>query len=605
MEGLFQAIRERKLDRVAAAYAVVAWLAVQAASIALPAFDSPPWLLRWLIVVAIVGFPAALLFAWVNAAPPEESARNPRTRIRDWSLVGISGAILGASLLQLAFHWSAMSDANIARMQTAAADKAQAHHASIAVLPFVNLSGDPAKTYLSDGIADQLINELSRKPKMRVAARTSSFALAAKNADIKSIAKALNVAAIVEGSVREDGNRVRVAAELISAVDGFPLWSATYDRNLTDMLALQDEIAGAITEALSQRLLGHHAEPVRKPTPRKPINPEAYKAYLQGQYYFAQRTKDGIARAITQFEKVNTLEPKYADGYAALAMAHVTRAMNFMQSEEMAPANLALRQALEIDPRNETALIAHATLSVLQWKWRAAADDIRRLETYGVHSAALWHMRAIFFSYMALSKLAMESSQHAVEIDPLSYIDRYNVAIAQMNLRDYRAAEVTIREALAVQPANVEARQALCQVQAARKDFKAAATTRDMLKVQAGTDEDPTVIACNYFINLSQKNYAEIRKIADMVAGAFPAVDINASDIGSAYASAGDFDKAIVWYEKAYALREPWMLPVAYNSPEQVDFFKDPRWKALRQKPEIRAWDRERLEIQREFTLGE
>src|SRR3954468_21399157 len=290
MEQLLELARERKLDRVGATYAVAAWLLVQAASIAPPAFGPPAWVLRWLIVAAMAGFPLVLAGAWVKfSRAPMAAAPRPFDR-KDWLLTGLIGLVAVLLLVQLAlgFSWRSTRSASQPMPQQAVS--------SVAVLPFANLSGDPSKAYFSDGIADQLISELARTPSLRVAARTSSFAFRGKDVDIKAIAKALNVRSVLEGSVREDGTRVRIAAELVDASNGFQIWSETYDRDLTNILALQDEIAGAIARALSKRFWGRVA--ATRPVDRVRIDPEAYKFYLQGQFYLAQRTRQGVARSL-------------------------------------------------------------------------------------------------------------------------------------------------------------------------------------------------------------------------------------------------------------------------------------------------------------------
>jgi len=295
MERILQLARQRKLDRVGAGYAVVAWLVVQGASIALPAFDAAPWVMRWIIVASIAGFPLALALAWHLRA--DETASPTRSRgVRRWVLPGIMAFVFLALLAQLAIYWSRGASLIASSGTTTTAQ------ASVAVLPFANLSGDPAKRYFSDGIADQLITELSRRKNLRVAARTSSFSFGGGNADIKTIARALNVAAVVEGSVREDGNRVRIVAELISASDGFQIWSDSYDRDLTNILALQDDIARAISAALSHKLTGQSdADPAPRVRPAPKLDPDVYRDYLQGQFYFAQRSEEGIKRAIDLF----------------------------------------------------------------------------------------------------------------------------------------------------------------------------------------------------------------------------------------------------------------------------------------------------------------
>ncbi|MBV9063335.1 MAG: hypothetical protein JOY77_10485, partial [Alphaproteobacteria bacterium] len=245
MEQLLEMARERKLDRVGATYAVVAWIVVQAASIAFPAFEAPASALRWLILALIAGFPVTLALTWFSQSH-QETPRKP-VSARDWVLFGLIGSV--AVLLTVQISGGLWWKRSAAPPSLAGRSSAS----SIAVLPFANLSGDPKKVYFSDGIADQLITELAQTPSLRVAARSSAFSFRGKDVDVKTIGRALNVRAVLEGSVREDGRRVRIAAELVDAANGFQIWSQSYDRDLTNILSLQDEIAHAITEAVAQR----------------------------------------------------------------------------------------------------------------------------------------------------------------------------------------------------------------------------------------------------------------------------------------------------------------------------------------------------------------
>lgn len=602
MEQLLELARERKLDRVGATYAVVAWVMVQAASIALPAFSAPNWTLRWLIVIAMAGFPLALALAWVagrGTAAPRATPHRPLDS-RDWLLAGLIGLVAVLLVVQLTLeftHRSAIEPQALSQPQARAPS-------SVAVLPFANLSGDASKVYFSDGIADQLISELSRTPSLRVAARTSSFAFRGKDVDVKTIAKALNVRTVLEGSVREAGNRVRIAAELVDAANGFQIWSASYDRDLTNILTLQDDIARAITRAIAQRFLGHavSANPAR-PKPEA-IDPEAYKAYLQGQYYFAQRTKEGVLRAIDLFTLTTARAPKYADGFAALADAHATAALNFQVSGEVAAALDAVNEALSLDPDNATALMARATAELLQWRWRAAAADMKRLERLHLNTAAVWHMRALFFDYMGLTQFCGAAEERAIQIDPLSFIDHYNLALYRMREKRYDDASRIAAQAWALQPANPDLQQLNLQIALAKHDLKGAERILSALIAQTGENSSYTA-AGRFFILVAKKDFAAARKFVDSVASEFPASGITANDLGIAYATADDADKAMMWFRRAFDLHEPQLLPVRYTNPLPADFYADPRWIALRSQPAIRDWEAARDEIAREFERGE
>ena len=458
--------------------------------------------------------------------------------------------------------------------------------------------------YFSDGIADQLISELARTPSLRVAARSSSFAFRGKAVDVKTIARSLNVRTILEGSVREDGNRVRIAAELVDATNGFQIWSETYDRDLTNILSLQDDIAVAITAAISKRFWGKIVVGERTiPKPRV-INPEAYKLYLQGQFYFAQRTREGIDRAISLFTRTTEVAPDYADGFAALADARVTNALDFQNYRDVAPALVTVKKALALDPNNPTALIARATASLLQWRWRDVAEDIRQLDKLHANTAAVWRIRAVFFDYMGLAQFAGPSEEKAVQLDPLSFIDHYNLALYRLLQKHYDESARIAADAWALQPANPDLQVLKCQIAIGKKDLSEARRIATQLGAQAGAPAG-SVAACNFYIDIAKQNFAAARKTAEAVAVSFPASGVSATDIGTAYAMADDIDSAMKWYRRAFALHDPQMLRVPYSNPDLVKLFADPRWRALRAQPSIRDWDAARAEIGGEFQRGE
>jgi TolB-like protein len=595
MERLLELARERKLDRVGAAYAVTGWVIVQAASIIFPTFDAPASALRWLIVVVIAGFPVALTYTWF-AQSDSGTALRPLA-VRDWLLFGMAGLIALLLAGQLTLSW-------VNRRETIAKAPGTAQTtSSVAVLPFANLSGDPNKVYFSDGIADQLISELARTPSLRVAARSSSFAFHGKDVDVKTVAKTLNVRTILEGSVREDGNRVRISAELVDATNGFQIWSDTYDRDLTNILGLQDDIAHAINGALTKRFWGKTLAANRGPKPR-PINPEAYKTYLQGQYYFAQRSREGIARAVDLFKRVTSLAPDYTDGFAALADAYATAVLDFQVPGSLPLATDAIARALALDPNNPTALMARAIVELLQWRWRESAVDLKRLERLQVNAASVWHMRAIFFDYMALAQFAGPAEEKATKLDPLSYVDRYNLAVYRMLQKRYDEAERIAGEAWALQPAHPDLQQLMVQIALGKHDMKPAERTLASLSAQTG-EASPNTLAARFYIDVAKKDFAAAHRIVDAGAKAFPASGIAPTDLGSAYAITNDLDSAIKWYRRAVDLHDPQFLRVPYANPELTKLYADPRWKKLRAEPEVRDWEEARREIAAEFQAGE
>ena len=250
---------------------------MQAASIGFPAFDAPPWALRIFILIALLGFPIAVVMAWVFDITPEGVKLDAGTS-------GSKGLFAAAALLiVLALGWYFYGQPSFRKGDVTT--PAVADRNSIAVLPFTNISGKADEDYFSDGMTEELLNVLAKVPQLKVVARTSVFQFKAKGGDIREIGRKLGVTNIVEGSVRRDGPEVRITAQLVRVADGFHIWSETYDRKLERVFALQDEIAQRIGAALKLSL--GVAAPVAA---RAPIDPEAYDEYLKGRALLRQRS---------------------------------------------------------------------------------------------------------------------------------------------------------------------------------------------------------------------------------------------------------------------------------------------------------------------------
>jgi TolB-like protein len=291
MRYLIEAARAKGLDRIAIAYGVVAWAVVQAASIAAPAYAWPPWVLQLVILVALLGLPVVLIGAWARGVRAETGGALSPTRTDLHVLTTLCVIALVSGAVVVWAFWPRAS-APAAPPETSAA---VAPANSLAVLPFANLSGK-ADDYFADGIADELLNALASRRGLRIAARTSSFAFKGRNLDAQAIAKTLHVRNLVEGSVREAGNRVRILVELINAGDGYQLWSQSYDRDLTDILAVQADIANAISAALAKTLGARGAARATAAKP-EPVDRDAYRLYLQAKDLAWRGNEDDLNKA--------------------------------------------------------------------------------------------------------------------------------------------------------------------------------------------------------------------------------------------------------------------------------------------------------------------
>ena len=330
---------------------------------------------------------------------------------------------------------------------------------SIAVLPFTNMSSDKENEYFSDGLAEEIINALTAISGLRVTARTSAFAFRGKHEDVRTIGETLNVASVLEGSVRKAGNRVRVTVQLISVSDGYQLWSERFDRELTDVFVIQDEIAQAVVGTLRVRLAEQSSSGGRPTTTlvkRATANFEAYNLYLKGRYELNQMTREGLSNAKRFFEEAVRLDPDYALAYDGLAYANYSEGfLGFISPHEAMPrAKRAVRKAIELD---EAVAEAHATLGVIlalyDWDWSGAEKEfIRSIELNG--SLPVARDVYAFYYLRPVGRLddAIVELQHALGLDPLSVLFRVHLGFLFYLRRDTAHAIDQFKRALEINP---------------------------------------------------------------------------------------------------------------------------------------------------------
>ena len=371
--SLLAELQRRKVYRSAAVYAGIAWAVLQIADLVFPRLGLPDWTVTLALALAACGFPLAILFAWHFDVTPEGIRRTPRREpaagarrspFRVFEFLSILGLVLAVGYLYLDRIWVAETDARAS--PSAWAEEAR----SIAVLPFVNMSEDAGNEYFSDGVAEQILDSLARIERLRVAARTSSFSFKGRSDDIREIGAKLGVATILEGSVRKSGDRLRITAQLVNTANGYHLWSHTYDRRLTDIFAVQDEIARSIAAALKVPL---GLPPDTRIIQTGTSDTAAYNDYLRGLYYFKMIGPDTFQRTIEFMQSAIARDPDYAPPYGVLASAHMISALWLPRERAFSEARAAFERALELDPGLGIALIARAQYEILTaWDWEAA-----------------------------------------------------------------------------------------------------------------------------------------------------------------------------------------------------------------------------------------
>ncbi|MEH6550627.1 MAG: hypothetical protein V7744_11630 [Pseudomonadales bacterium] len=386
MRGFLTELKRRNVYKVAIVYSAAAWMLLEVADLVSPHMGLPDWTVSLVLLLSALGFPIAVILAWAFDLTPEGLSRTPSDtrgehqplsmmRVIEFLVIGLLVITVGYLYADRFTDQGIQQTANDTKIATATAQQESTlkEARSIAVLPFVNMSGDKDNEYFSDGIAEELINLLAQISDLRVVARTSAFAFKGKTEDIRAIGEKLDVDTILEGSVRKADNRLRITAQLIKVADGYHLWSHSYDREITDIFAIQDEIASAIVEALKAQL---GIEPVAFPG-RGTENIEAYNLFLQGRYIFHQGGMQAWPRAIAFYQRAIAVDPDYAEPFAGMSLVYDLMGLftNQQVNTYKDLADNSLERALLLNPNLSEALAGKAIRVLL------ASKDWQRAET--------------------------------------------------------------------------------------------------------------------------------------------------------------------------------------------------------------------------------
>ena len=450
--SLIAELKRRNVFRVGAAYAIVAWLLVEVASVVLPTFGAPNWVMKALTFLVILGFPLALILAWAFELTPDgikrekdldpaQSIARHRGRKLDFIMIGALVLALGYVLWQRQSPQREPEDSNAAGAVAAK---------SIAVLPFVNMSDDPANEYFSDGISEELLNALAKVTELSVAARTSSFRFKGQDLGVGEIAEILNVAHVLEGSVRKAGNRVRITAQLIRADSGFHIWSATYDRTLDDIFAVQEEIARAIVDALKTKL-GLRGGKLLAYAGTE--NVEAYNLYLRGRYLTLGEGAEAVAAGIKSLEAALRLDPGFARAWANLAVAYgIYNEFNPDMKDAFALADQAADEALALDASLALAHSVKAGLYLNKLEWRLAGEAFEHAVTLEPNEPTIrdWYSQYLFI--VGDFEAALRQSEEALRLDPGSRFPWFQLGFLHYSMGDVEAGLKVFKQAIETNP---------------------------------------------------------------------------------------------------------------------------------------------------------
>jgi len=468
-------------------------------------------------------------------------------RHRAGTAAAVAAAALATAALQYAATPSPRSELPAAALPAAAPDR------SIAVLPFVDMSEKKDQEYFSDGLSEELIDHLSHSSDLRVIARTSSFQFKGKNEDVRMIASKLGVAHLLEGSVRKSGKELRITAQLIKAADGSHLWSQTYDRNLDDIFKVQDEIAAMVAQELKVAL----AASQRASNP--PVNTEAYGWVLQGNFYHATYSREGMARAVEAYRQAIKIDPNYALAWARLGSAYYNQAANgwMPSSDGIAKARQALQRALRIDPK---LVWAHYTLAGMHmsvdWDWRAAKseiDSIREAEPDNRRQLAM--AAADLASIFGRLDEAIDTYRKLVDSNPLDADTMSILALMLFNANRLQESAALSRRALQLSPnlASGSSQLGVTLLYLGENDAALRA-----IKSESDDIFRNCALSIAYWAAGRRAEADEVLHELERKRS-----DIAAYNIAQVHAYRGDVDAAFQWLDRAYRQRDSAMSEIA------------------------------------------
>jgi serine/threonine-protein kinase len=578
-------LKRRRVFRALIAYGLAAFAILQIIEPIMHGLHWPDMVLSYLVVALGLGFPVVVALAWifdVKAGRVERTA--PAGGVRR---ARIAALLVGLGLLAAApglgwyFLWRARE--RPAAGPATSASPAVAAAPSIAVLAFADMSPQKNQEYFSDGIAEEILNALAHVEGLHVSGRTSSFSFKGKNEDIQSIGQKLNVAHVLEGSVRKSGNRFRITAQIVNVSDGYHLWSQTFERELTDIFAVQDEIARAVVSALKMKLLPAADHAARERSTR---NIEAYNQYLLGRRFSRVFSQDGRRRAVEAYEKAVALDPGYAPAWAGLASALLGRGpkggpkggsyADFEVARKHALA--AAEKAVALNPAISEGYRARGRMHAAEWDWSRAQADLEHALALNGGDVEILESYAILLAELGRLPEAIRALEKAIALDPLSALSWSHLNIMYRSSGKLGLARSAASRALEIAPELDSAPYALGMISllegrpaAALDSFRRGPESVVMGMGRALAEHD-----------LGRPEESQ-RALDELIAWK---PDAPTYLIAAVYAWRGERDRAFEWLERAYE-KHDWLLSWVKFDPLLRNLRSDPRYTALLKKMQL------------------
>ena len=584
--SIFAELQRRNVIRVAIAYLAAAWFLVQVVETVLPVFGFPNEVIRLVIISLSIGFPLVLVFSWLYELTPD-GLKLERDIDRTKSIARHTGKKLDRAIIivlalavgYFAFDKFVLSEQRERAIAEAAREegRAQAEAASfggmsIAVLPFSDMSPAGDLEYLSDGIAEELLNLLARIRDLRVISRTSAFSYKNKNVKVTDVGTELNVAHVLEGSVRKAGTRLRITVQLIDARTDAHLWSETYDRVLDDIFAVQDDIAANVVERLKLTLLeGVPATPQ--------VAPEAYALYLQANHLRRQSTPESFEKAVEMYLQALAIEPDYTAAWDRLAVLYCTQANFGLRpvDEGYELCRDATNKALEIDPDYAPALSGLGWISMQHDRdFAAAADYYRRALELAPTNISIIGEAAVLVQFMGRLDEAVALTEYASARDPVNPMGYANLGMVYRYSGRLDDAIDAYRTSISLSPDRIGGYYQLGVALLRRGDPQAAL---DAFKQEQSEDWNVMGQALAFHAMGRQADYeAALKALKDGWGDRWP------TEVAQVYAWVGDNDQAFSWLQKAYDDSGNGSWPDIRVDDLLAPLHDDPRWPEFSEK---------------------
>ncbi|MDX1507430.1 MAG: tetratricopeptide repeat protein [Woeseiaceae bacterium] len=569
MTGLYHELKRRNVFRVAIAYVVLAWIILQVGEVLAPALHLPEWVNSLLAFFLILGFPLAIFFAWAFELTPE-GLKKEKDVDRSESITHVTGRKLDfiiIALLVAALGWFAWQHWVVEPGHESEVVTTESRSPTIAVMPFLNMSSDTEQEYFSDGLSEELLNLLAKIPELQVTSRSSSFAFKGKDVTVPEFAAALNVAHVLEGSVRKSGNMIRVTAQLIDAENDKHLWSETWDRSLDDIFAIQDEIASAVVDELRIKLLGD--------VPHVPeVSADAYAMVLQARHLARERTREAYSDAEKLLKRALDIDPRYAQAWADLGRLYALQA-NLDIGTVLGLAEQtreASEKALALDPNNVTAYLNLAdTEASVTYDFEQAMRHVDRALEISPGNAEAISLKAGVQFIIGNFRDGIKNAREATVLDPLDTYAWMNLAYNAFYAGQYDTAIEAFETVILLNPEISGAHWYIAMVLLTQGHFEAALERVRMENLDGF--QYTGLATTQYSLGNDEASDEALAMLNELsVDWAYQRVQ--------AYAWRGEIDKAFEWMETAYEIRDQG-LNLILGDPLLDSIRDDPRFDAM------------------------